>query len=852
MRAAKTKDSFPSAWFIFVVRLCRWFSYGVCAGSAMIGNAQSLALDGQTDLIWHHRRTGQAAIWYMHHASFTWHVGEIQASGTNVWQLVSAADFNRDGAADLLWHNSADRSNAIWIMRGTERLAIAHLPASAPDYQVVGAGDFDNDGYEDILWRNPAETKLAIWFMRGTNYAERVGWLKPPTDTHWTAAVVGDCNLDGFADLFWRNRRTGENRVWLIHGTNVMQELEVAPEPDLGFELIGAGRFTRAGHLDLIWHHQNGTNVVWLMQGPSRRAVVGLPSVNDRDWFLAGTCGYTNSMMLSASVSNNPPLINLHWQPGFPRPKLKRKTEQQPDWHEVQSEERCSQWTDTHVQTGSIYEYQAGHEYLVSGIDVPPIHQRGRVLLLVDETLSRNRNVLAAVRLLETNLVGDGWALTTRTAPRHDDEQPKENPARIAAVKSWIVQFHRDDPRNTNLVFILGHVAIPQSGLQASDGHVGSPKDPTAGWKDHQGAWSADGYYADVESERWTDSQVSHRNSGFPECENLPGDGRFDNDFFPTDIELGVGRVDFARLPCFQQITSMIPKQRETDLLVQYLQKDHRYRQGELSFLPRLLVGTYFQAELYNGSVLAIARRHASRWFGTQPDSLTLGDPFVEPGNYLAAMMAGNGSYQSIEGSGQKYRLAWEASSKTHQTKAAIYLMQGSFFADWNLRSNNLLRGMLAAPDHGLAAVGYSCAVFDFHAEHLGMGESLGSDWKRNVNRMRPQAHRWLALLGDPALRLQITPPPHHLTASDQTQVNLRWQAPPGGFTSYWVLRSTNNLSGPWTLLTPQPITSSEFADTSAPARPLLYQVKALRRVITGSGSFTNTSQAAFCHVEDR
>lgn len=826
-----------------------WLSFWLCASTTLVAKAQSLASDGCTDLIWHHQRSGQAVVWFMRHTAFTWHVGEFQASGPPDWQLVATGDFDRNGSVDLFWHNTVDQSNAIWLMRDTNRLAIAMLPSSVPEYQVVGAGDFDNDGWDDILWRNVPEANLAIWFMHGTNYAQRVGWLKPPADTNWTAAAVGDCNLDGFADLFWRNRKTGENSVWILRGTNVLQELTVDHEPDLGFELIGTGRFTRTGHLDLIWRHRNGTCVLWLMQGSTRRSIVDLPTVADLEWHLAGTGGYTNSMMVSAAVSSEPPSITVQWHPNVPHPKVRRKPLHGSTWEEAAPNELSSQWCDTNVQSGLLYEYQVGNEYLISGVNAPPIHQRGRVLLLVDETLMKNRNVLAAVDALETNLVGDGWTASIKAAPRHDDEHPKANPVNVALVKSWIVEFQRSSPQSTNLVFILGHVAIPESGRLASDGHVGSPKDPTAGWKDHQGAWVADGYYGDIDNQAWTDKRITYLNSGFPQCENIPGDGKFDNDFFPTDLELGVGRVDFARLPCFQEMSSRIPKQRETDLVVQYLQKDHRYRHGELTFSPRMLMGPFLRVEVYNNSILTVARRHSSRWFGSQPDSLELGDPFVSIGSYLWAMMGGNGSYQSIEGTGRRYRLAWEASIKGHPSKVAFYLMQGSFFANWNLLSNNLLRGLLAAPDHGLAAMGYSKAAFNFHAEPLGMGETLGTCWKQNVNRLRPFADRWLALMGDPTLRLQVTPPPRSLASSVSSQINLQWQPPVSGPARFWVLRSANGLKGPWILLTPNAISTTEFSDDFKPSSSLMYQVRALRTVVTGSGSFTNVSQGVFARA---
>lgn len=52
---------------------------------------------------------------------------------------------------------------------------------------------------------------------------------------------------------------------------------------------------------------------------------------------------------------------------------------------------------------------------------------------------------------------------------------------------------------------------------------------------------------------------------------NVPGDGKFDQTFIPSTIELEVGRVDLSDLPAF------LPKT-ERDLLRQYLDKNHNFR----------------------------------------------------------------------------------------------------------------------------------------------------------------------------------------------------------------------------------------------------------------------------------
>jgi hypothetical protein len=56
-----------------------------------------------------------------------------------------------------------------------------------------------------------------------------------------------------------------------------------------------------------------------------------------------------------------------------------------------------------------------------------------------------------------------------------------------------------------------------------------------------------------------------------PAIANTPNDGKYDQTFLPSDLALELGRVDFWN------ITAFAPKTEE-DLLRQYLNKDHNFR----------------------------------------------------------------------------------------------------------------------------------------------------------------------------------------------------------------------------------------------------------------------------------
>ncbi len=91
------------------------------------------------------------------------------------------------------------------------------------------------------------------------------------------------------------------------------------------------------------------------------------------------------------------------------------------------------------------------------------------------------------------------------------------------------------DPTIESL-FILGHVPVPYSG-NILGAHA-----------NHQGAWPADLYYGELDGE-WTDYLVTNTSASRVANHNVPGDGKFDQTFLPSDVDLMVGRVDLNRMP---------------------------------------------------------------------------------------------------------------------------------------------------------------------------------------------------------------------------------------------------------------------------------------------------------------
>jgi hypothetical protein len=93
--------------------------------------------DGQTDILWRHKSTGQLAVWYLNGITFTGSAVIAPTSDTN-FELVGTGDFNSDGKMDLLWRNDQNGQIAVWYINGvTPTRSAVIAPSSDTNFEIV-------------------------------------------------------------------------------------------------------------------------------------------------------------------------------------------------------------------------------------------------------------------------------------------------------------------------------------------------------------------------------------------------------------------------------------------------------------------------------------------------------------------------------------------------------------------------------------------------------------------------------------------------------------------------------------------------------------------------------------------
>lgn len=513
-------------------------------------------------------------------------------------------------------------------------------------------------------------------------------------------------------------------------------------------------------------------------------------------------------------------------------------------------------FTDTGVVAGTVYEYQIvkeasvykGYGYIQAGIAVPLADNRGKVILLVDDTFSTS--LAPELRRLELDLIGDGWGVIRHDVGRNDS---------VVNIKNLIRADYTADPANVNTVFLFGHVPVPYSGMLNPDGHP-----------EHLGAWPADVYYGELDG-AWTDSTVNFRQPGNGDpadgarLTNLPGDGKFDQSTIPGVVKLNVGRVDLSNMPGYLEYQSQPSFPNEKELLRQYLNKDHNFRHGLLNVQRRAIIGDYM-GDKEGIAPAASGFRSFAPIVGTSAASLTnlnilYNDapgkwlPTLKSNDYLFALGVGAGAYSTVSGIGLRapYGEATTADLVSNDVRAVFVMLFGSWCGDWDSQ-DNIVRGILATPTYGLAAV-YT-GVPHWYLHPMGLGETIGYCTRLTQKNTSPGLYQnqvtlsanmvHIALMGDPTLRLHPVAPVSGLSGGAASgAVNLTWAASPDATIAGYHVYRANSANGPFTRLTSAPVAATAFADAS-PTSNATYMVRAVKLESTPSGTYFNASQGMF------
>ena len=217
---------------------------------------------------------------------------------TRAWSVVGTGDFNGDGFGDILWRNTETGQVVIQMLRcrGTGQDVSCPIigggtpPTVTLDWEIMGVGDFNGDGFADILWLNTQTGQPQIWLLSctadgGGSCRQLDGGAPTPPPRDWQIVGTGDFNGDGRTDILWFNNTTRQALVWLItrDGKSFFFSASPALTPPPPWQVQETGDFNGDGKSDILWYGSNGGVAVWLMNGATITAALGVGSL-PTDW----------------------------------------------------------------------------------------------------------------------------------------------------------------------------------------------------------------------------------------------------------------------------------------------------------------------------------------------------------------------------------------------------------------------------------------------------------------------------------------------------------------------------------------------------------------------------------------
>ncbi|MDE5111713.1 MAG: FG-GAP-like repeat-containing protein, partial [Trichodesmium sp. St7_bin2_1] len=157
--------------------------------------------------------------------------------------------------------------------------------------------DFNGDGIADIFWRNKNTGDNKIWLTGGDSKKDTVvnpGSFNPV----WDVAGIADFNNDQVPDILWRHESSGANKVWLMNDDATRDSVVNPGGFNPVWDVAGIADFNNDQVPDILWRHESSAaNKVWLMNDDATLDSVVNPGSFNPVWDVAGIADFNNDQV---------------------------------------------------------------------------------------------------------------------------------------------------------------------------------------------------------------------------------------------------------------------------------------------------------------------------------------------------------------------------------------------------------------------------------------------------------------------------------------------------------------------------------------------------------------------------
>lgn len=499
-------------------------------------------------------------------------------------------------------------------------------------------------------------------------------------------------------------------------------------------------------------------------------------------------------------------------------------------------------WIDTNVSAGEVWEYQvkrnntwsfASTNYSAVGYTLGALLTdnsvyKGQMILLVAQDIPTN--LATKYFRLKKELTNEGWFVNELIVPKATSW---DSGNQVVTIKNQIQNIYNAAPTTDKpkVLFILGHVPMPRSG----SANVVAPDDHSQ----NAGARGCDGYYADMNGVYTDTATFNPGGLTTPLAINQPNDFKWDQDYFPSNLEMAFGRVDFA------DITDVTTS--ELGLIENYLDRLSNYRNVNTGFD----MGDKSAFNLgYNNSNDASYRTLLN---------------VSKPENVYQKTDASNHN-QWVQNNGpfkvymQNVLVPSITDWQTYGMNATVYSSDQSYwgFGDVPQPSGvfSRIRALLGVDTKCLVALWTTTSIGLFHQACNGqsIGQSLLHTMNHNTTNQhleKPQqqydTEAWwnrthFEIWGDPTISLYQVKPVNNLTLTNVSgNPVLQWTPSSDTAVLGYHIYESNTELGVYQRISSAPITASNFTIPNYNPN-YWYMVKAIKIVESGCGKLLQSS----------